>query len=144
MRGIGGINPDWGVTLVRVMTGLVFAVHGFQKFAGGLGGVTAFFTKLAIPLPGVMAPLIAVLELIGGILLILGVGTRVVAALFTAQMLVATLWVQIPHGGWNGSELERMLLVAAVLLVVGGPGAAALDNFWCERQDAGQGAARRT
>lgn len=46
---------------------------------------------------------------IGGILLILGVGTRVVAALFT-----------------------------------GGPGAAALDNFWCERQDAGPGAARRT
>ena len=46
------INPDWGVTAVRVMTGLLFAVHGYQKFAGGIGGVSAYFTKVAIPLPG--------------------------------------------------------------------------------------------
>jgi putative oxidoreductase len=62
MRGIGGINPDWGVTAVRVMTGLLFAVHGYQKFAGGIGGVSAFFTKVAIPLPGAMAPFIASLN----------------------------------------------------------------------------------
>jgi uncharacterized membrane protein YphA (DoxX/SURF4 family) len=113
MRGIGGINPDWGVTTVRTMAGLLFAVHGYQKFAGGMGGVSAYFTKVAIPLPGVMVPFIAGLELVGGVLLILGLATRVVGGLFALQMLVTTLWVKIPSAGWNrerpGSDAARRL-----------------------------------
>jgi putative oxidoreductase len=116
------------------MTGLLFAVHGYQKFAGGLGGVAAFFAKVAIPLPGLMAPLIAALELVGGILLFLGVATRVVACLFAVEMLVTTLWVKMPGQGWNASDLDRMLLVACVLLILAGPGAAALDRLWWERE----------
>ena len=138
MKGIGGINPDWGITAVRVMTGLLFAVHGYQKFAGGIGGVSAFFTKVAIPLPGVMAPFIAGLELVGGVLLILGLGTRVVGGLFALEMLVTTLWVKIPSAGWNSSDLDRMLLVACVLLVLAGPGEAALDRRWWEREEVGK------
>lgn len=139
MKAIGGINPDWGVTAVRVMAGLLYAVHGYEKFAGGIGGVSAFFTKVAIPLPGVMAPFIATLELVGGVLLILGLGTRVVGALFALEMLVTTLWVKIPSAGWDGSDLDRMLLVAGVLLVLAGPGAAALDRLWWEREEVGKG-----
>ena len=138
MKAIGGINPDWGVTAVRVMTGLLFAVHGYQKFAGGIGGVSAYFTKVAIPLPSVMAPFIAGLELVGGILLILGLATRVVGGLFALEMLVTTLWVKIPSAGWNASDLDRMLLVACVLLVLAGPGAAALDRLWWEREEVGK------
>ena len=37
MKHIAGLHPDWGITLVRLMTGLLFAVHGYQKFAGGIG-----------------------------------------------------------------------------------------------------------
>ncbi len=134
MRGICGLNPQCGVTVVRVMTGLLFAVHGYQKFAGGIGGVSGYFAKVAIPLPGVMAPFIATLELVGGVLLILGLATRVVGLLFTAEMLVTTVWVKLLAGaGWNGSDLDRMLLVACLLLVLGGPGAAALDGLWWEK-----------
>jgi putative oxidoreductase len=125
---------DRAITFVRVMTGLVFVVHGYKKFAGSLDGVVAFFQKVAIPFPSVMAPFIATLELVGGILLIVGLGTRVVGALFVAEMLVTTLWVQLRHTGWNASELDRMLLAAAVLLVLAGPGAAALDRLWWERR----------
>ena len=143
MKRIAGIYPDWGIALgialVRLMTGLLFGVHGYQKFAGGLGGVTTFFTKATIPFPGLMAPFIATLELVGGILLFLGVATRVVACLFAVEMLVTTLWVKIPSAGWNASDLDRMLLVACVLLVLAGPGAAALDRLWWEREEAGKG-----
>src|SRR5215467_16333885 len=78
------------------MTGLLFAIHGYQKFASGIGGVATFFAKISIPFPGLMAPFIAILELVGGILLILGVGTRVLGALFGVEVLVTTLWVKIP------------------------------------------------
>ena len=134
MKGIAGVHPDWGITVVRLMTGLVFAIHGYQKFAG-LDGAIAFFTKVGIPFPGLVAPFIASLELVGGILLILGVATRVVAGLFAVEMLVTTFWVIFPARGWNASELDRMLLVACVLLILAGPGAAALDRLWWEREN---------
>jgi len=77
-----------------------------------------------------MAPFIATLELIGGILLIIGLLTRVVSALFAIEMLVTTVWVKLALGaGWNASDLDRMLLVAGILMVLAGPGAAAVDNL---------------
>lgn len=139
MKRIGGVRPDWGITVVRLMTGLIFAIHGYQKFAGGLGGVTAFFEKVAIPFPGLMAPFIAILELVGGLLLLVGVTTRVIGVLLAVEMLVTTLWVQLPGRGWNASELDRMLLVACVLFVLAGPGAAALDRLWWEREEVAKG-----
>ncbi|MFI5387968.1 MAG: DoxX family protein [Fimbriimonadales bacterium] len=140
MKGIPGVHPDWGITAVRVMTGLLFAVHGYQKFARGLGDVSAYFAKVSIPLPGLMASFIATLELVGGILLILGLLTRVVSALFAVEMLVTTVWVKLALGaGWNASDLDRMLLVAGVLFVLAGPGAGALDRLWLEREKVGRG-----
>jgi putative oxidoreductase len=139
MKRIAGLHPDWGITVVRLMTGLLFAIHGYQKFAGGIGGMTTLFAKLAIPFPGLMAPFIAILELVGGLLLLLGVATRVVAGLFAVEMLVTTLWVKIPSAGWNASDLDRMLLVACVLFVLAGPGAAALDRLWWEREEVRKG-----
>jgi putative oxidoreductase len=130
MKGIPGVAPDWGITVVRVMTGLLFAVHGYQKFARGFGEVSAYFAKISIPFPGVMVPFIATLELVGGGLLIIGLFTRVVSALFAVEMLVTTVWVKLALGaGWNASDLDRMLLVAAILMVLAGPGASAADNL---------------
>lgn len=130
MHGIFGIHPGWGVAVVRVAAGLVFLVHGYAKFAGGLGGVSAFFEKLSIPLPGLMAPFIATLELVGGALLILGLLTRWIGLLFAIEMVVTALWVQIPGRGWNASELDRVLLAAGLLLFLAGPGCAAVDEVW--------------
>ena len=74
LRAIGGLEPGWGLTVLRIAMGLVFAVHGYAKFAMGLGKTSAFFAKVSIPLPELMGPVIAVLELIGGMLLVLGWG----------------------------------------------------------------------
>jgi putative oxidoreductase len=123
------LYPARGIFIVRIMTGLLFAIHGWQKFAGGIGGVTAFFSKIGIPMPGVMAPFVAGLELIGGIMLILGLATRWISLLFVCEMLVTTLYVQLPAKGWNGADLDRMVLAAALLLVLAGSGAAAIDSL---------------
>ena len=133
MRDLFGINPAWGITVVRVMMGLLFAIHGYEKFARGLGAVAGGFAKMSIPAPQVVAPFIAGLELVGGACLILGVLTRVFGLLFMCEMIVTTLWVQIPARGWNGSDLDRMLLVSAFLVVVAGPGRLAIDQLWFER-----------
>src|SRR5260370_18853781 len=117
MKRIAGLHPDWGITVVRLMTGLLFAIHGYQKFAGGIGGMTTLFAKLAIPFPALVAPFIAILELVGGLLLLLGVATRVVACFFAAVMLVTTLWVKIPSAGWYACVVVRMLLLAGVVFV---------------------------
>jgi putative oxidoreductase len=128
MRGIGGIDPGWGITVVRIAMGLVFAVHGYQKFAEGLAGVSAFFAKMSIPLPGVMAPFIAALELVGGLLLLLGLGTRWLGLLYAIEMFVVTFWVKIPRQGWQSAELESMLLAGAIMLSLAGPGKLAIDE----------------
>src|SRR5438477_11523955 len=95
MRALGGLEPGWGLTVLRIAMGLVFAVHGYAKFAAGLGKTSAFFAKISIPLPELMGPVIAVLELIGGMLLGLGWATRWLGLLFAMELLAAKLWVQM-------------------------------------------------
>jgi len=133
VKRIAGIDPNWGVTVVRVSTGVIFLVHGVQKFVGGLGAVTAFFAKVGIPAPGVMGPFVAILEVVGGVLLIVGLATRWISLLFAIEMIVTTLWVQIPARGWNASDLDRALLASSLLLVLAGSGIASLDAIWLEK-----------
>jgi len=126
--------PAWGIFVVRVVTGLLFAVHGWQKFAGGIAGVAGFFGKVGIPMPGMMAPFIATLELVGGVLLIIGLWTRWISLLFACEMLVTTLYVQLPAKGWSGADLDRLLLAVALLLILAGPGAASVDSLLVTRR----------
>jgi len=88
---------------------------------------------MAIVAAQMLAPAIATLELAGGVCLMLGVLTRVFGLLFVCEMLVTTVWVQLPTHGWHRSELDRMLLVSGVLMVVSGPGRMALARLWLEQ-----------
>ena len=66
-------SPSWGTTVLRVIVGVIFLVHGSQKlFSFGFSGVTAFFTHAGIPLPAVSAPVVTLVEFLGGLALILG------------------------------------------------------------------------
>ncbi len=133
MRGIFGIHSGWGLTLVRLSMGLIFMAHGYQKFMMGMAGVASYFAKVGIPMPELMAPVIATVELVGGILLILGLATRWVGLVLALEMIVTGFWVQTRMNGWNASELDRILLAAGLLLFLAGPGRAAVDELWLEK-----------
>jgi putative oxidoreductase len=127
------IHPGWGIAAVRVATGLILAVAGWDKWAAGIGATAAAFERWAIPAPGLAAPLVGVLELGGGTLLVLGLLSRWVGLLIALQFLVAAVWVKFRLMGWDPGRLDVMLLAGGLLVVLDGPGKAALDARWRAR-----------
>lgn len=123
---------EWGLTLLRLVVGVVFMMHGYQKlFEFGIDGVAEGFSGMGIPLPEVAAVFITLLEFGGGIALILGLLTRPVALLLACDMAVATLLVHLPKGFFlpNGYEFTLTLFAACIALALNDPGEAALDRL---------------
>jgi putative oxidoreductase len=127
-------------TFLRVLVGITFLLHGLPKLQG-LAGFTGFLTSLGVPAPGVFAFLVTALEVGGGLLLILGLGTRWVSLLFAIQMLVTTLLVKLPNagfiapqGGGSGAELDLLLLAAALILLTQGSGPLSIERNVLKRE----------
>ncbi len=125
-------KEEWGSLLLRVFLGITFLVHGIDKFQGGISNTAGFFESLG--LPGFSAYIVALIELIGGIALILGLGTRVVAGLLVIILAVATMKVKLAvgflgNGQMAGYELDLALLVIAVYLALKGRTLWAVDNI---------------
>src|SRR2546422_11766220 len=104
---------NWGLVPLRLVVGLVFAVHGAQKlFVFGLGGAAGFMAKVGIPLPSVAAVVVMGVEILGGLGLLLGLGTPVAAAPPALEMGVALLAGRLQMGFVGGDGVERPLLAA--------------------------------
>lgn len=127
---------DVALLLLRVALGVTFLAHGAQKLFGafsgpGVAGVAGFFGKLGIPLPGVMAWVISLLEFFGGLAIGVGLFTRWVAVLLACNMAVALLKVHLPRGFFvstGGVELVLLLGTIALALALLGPGGISLDR----------------
>lgn len=127
------------LTALRIILGFLFAAHGWQKFTEWtIAGTQASFAKMGVPAADVMAPAVAVLELAGGIALILGALTRVVAALLVLDMLGALFLVHAPAGIFaanGGYELVLLLATAAFALALTGAGRLSLDRLLFSRSN---------
>ncbi|WP_281444857.1 DoxX family protein, partial [Paenarthrobacter nicotinovorans] len=112
------------LTILRVIAGFLFAAHGWQKFNEfTIAGTQASFTQMGVPGASVVAPIVATLELVGGIALILGLLTRVFAALLAIDMLGALFLVHAPAGIFvanGGYELVLLFAGAALALALAG------------------------
>ena len=116
-----------GLGALRVAVATIFIKHGAQKlFVFGFSGVTGAFTQMGVPLPGVTGPFIALLEFFGGIALVIGLLTRLIALGLVCDMLGAILLVQL-KSGFSHYELEFLLLGSSLALVLTGAGEFSVD-----------------
>lgn len=120
----------WGLTLLRVVVGVVFLMHGGQKFQMGFGQVAGFLGSLGIPAPNLAAIVLTLVEFAGGVALLLGLLTRLVAFLLAIDMAVAIVTVKLKGGFFapNGFEYDLTLLAACLALALAGGGAACLER----------------
>ena len=130
-------HVDRALLVVRLAVATVFVAHGCAKlFVIGHDGVTGFFTQLGIPLPGVTAWCIALLEFAGGLALAAGLFTRLLALLFIGDMLGAIVFAVFRKGFLGGYELEFTLASVALCLALAGAGAWSLDAWLAARRGA--------
>jgi putative oxidoreductase len=124
-----------GPLAVRLALGLVFVTSGWGKLHG-LDDVTQYFESLGIPAAHAQAVFVSLVELVGGAMILVGLGTRVAAMLLIGVMTVAIWTAKLPeiHGLVElAGTVEVAYLVAFVWLVVAGAGAASLDRVLVRR-----------
>ena len=110
------------LSVLRIMTGLLWMEHGTQKF-------------FAFPSPGpALTPLLVgqgLLELVGGLLLLIGLFTRPVAFILAGDMAVAYFYAHAPRGFFpavNGGQLAILFCFVFLYLFVAGGGAWSVDQ----------------
>ena len=115
----------------RLTLGVLFMSTGWGK-VHSLDKVTAFFTELGIPAPGFHAPFVSFVELIGGALLLVGLGSRLAAVPLMVSMLVAIVTAQRDqvHGLADLFGLVEWTYFALLLFIAAsGPGRLSLDHL---------------
>lgn len=122
-----------GAIILRLFLGLAFFIHGLAKFQGGIENTVGYFDMLG--LPGFSAYAVAIIELVGGLALILGLGTRIVSTLLAIIMVVAVVLAKLPlgfmgDGQMGGYELELAFLVIAIYLALANRTRFSLDNMF--------------
>lgn len=120
-----------GILFLRIILGLTFFIHGFTKFQGGVSNTAGYFDSLGIP--GFMAYVVAIIELVGGLAVILGIGTRIISILFVVVMLGAIFTAKLSagflgNGQSAGYELDLALIAMSVCLACADRTRFSLDN----------------
>lgn len=117
--------------LSRILLGVILIAHGWDKFQiTGLEGVSGYFDSLGIPAAAVAAPAVALIEIIGGALLILGLFTPIVSIIITVVMVGAALFAHlsngifVTNGGW---ELVGAIAAGTLALAALGAGRYSMD-----------------
>lgn len=118
--------------LTRVTVGWIFVQSGMGKL-NNLEGVTDFFRSLQIPLPELMAPFVAGTELVCGLLIFIGLLTRLASLPLLGTMIVAILTAklsEIESFGDLAGMSEFLYIILLVWLLLFGGGKFSIEWFW--------------
>ena len=120
--------------LVRVLVGAVFLSEGIQKFLYPAALGAGRFAKIGIPAPEVMGPFVGIVEIVCGLLLVVGLLTRLAAVPLIIDMIVAIATTKIPilvkSGFWamaHEARTDWAMLLGLIFLLLVGAGAGSLD-----------------
>jgi putative oxidoreductase len=123
-------RTDLALLLVRAVVGLTFLMHGLDKL-GDLNATEHVFDSLSIPLPGLMAPFVALVEVVGGIAMIVGLLAPLFGLALAGDMLVAALTQHIDKGFFvadGGYELVLILGTTSLGIMLAGAGRFSVDG----------------
>jgi putative oxidoreductase len=116
---------SFGLLPIRIIAGIGFIMNGLPKLVNITGTEAEFASNMG--LPAALALPVGLLEVIGGIALIIGVLTRIASILFIILMIGAIITVQLSKGFLGGYQLNLLYLSIAVTLLVTGPGRPSIE-----------------
>ncbi len=120
------VFADWALLVLRLLVAAIFLAHGWSKIRN-LKQNAENFGMMGFKPGWLWGTIVALVENLGGLFLILGVGTQVVGVLIAGEMLVAALWKKKRGMGLiDGYELDLLLAGAALVLATMGGGAMTL------------------
>ena len=150
-RRLDGASQRWALLPLRLVVGYGFLAHGMAKWGRGPAGFGRLLHYLGVPFPAPTAWAVTLLEIFGGLALIVGAVVLVASVPLIASMLVAMFTVHLRYGfsavntvgltaagpqfGPPGYEISLLYIAALVALAVAGPGALSVDA-WLARRSA--------
>ena len=140
MRRLLATNGPWSVIFVRLLVGAVFLSEGIQKFVYPEALGVGRFAKIGIPVPGVMAPFVGVVEIVCGLLVLVGLLTRLASIPLLIVILTAIVTTKIPElfhpnqGFWfmvSDARTDFAMTMSLLFLINVGGGSWSLDaRLW--------------
>lgn len=133
-----GVSKDpkhfnWAMLIIRLSVAATFIFHGWMKIQN-MEGTVAFFASLGFG--ALLTYIVTYVEFLGGILMALGVMTRLVGGLFAVTMLVAIYTVHLKNGFNSmagGYEFQLLLIACSIAIAMIGPGAISVHSKWCHK-----------
>ena len=131
-RTLSGSVADAALLIARLLLGVIMFAHGYQKLLiDGLGRTTQGFESMSIPVAIFSAAFVTVVEVVGGVLVILGALLTVVAGCYLIVMVGAAVFVHIPNGIFvanGGWELVGAIAALLLALAAAGSGRYGIDH----------------
>jgi putative oxidoreductase len=140
----------WAPVPLRLIVGYGFMQHGFAKLSRGPEAFAAILHAIGVPAPHLMAWLTILIEVFGGLAVLLGALVPLVSLPMTALLLGAIFTVHLPYGfssiklmgvtsgraqfGPPGYECDLLYIACLTALVIGGSGPMAIDGYLRKRR----------
>jgi putative oxidoreductase len=143
-------SDRWPLIPLRLIVGYGFLEHGLAKLAKGPDAFADILQAMGVPGPHFMAWATILVEILGGLAVILGAFVALASLPMAAVLLVAMFTVHLPYGfssikikavtaagaqfGSPGYEVDLLYLACLAALVLGGPGPLAIDSLFRKRR----------